>query len=304
MPMTCGDAQLWKELLMNAKHFRIEPGSNVDLAKHPPGFTSKYSDKGEVQQKLLSDLEKLREFQEVLYAEDSYALLIVIQALDAAGKDSVIKHVMSGINPQGCSVASFKEPSAEELDHDYLWRCHKSLPRRGMIGIFNRSYYEEVLTVRIHPEFLDRQKLPAPFRGKDIWKNRMEDINCFERYCVRNGIVLLKFFLNVSKEEQKKRFLERLGRPEKNWKFSERDVSERKCWDEYHDVYREVLSKTSTSWAPWYVIPADHKWFTRVAVAEIVVDTLQSLHLSYPDIGDDQRRRFGKIKGMLEKEGS
>jgi len=252
------------------------------LKEYDPASTGRFKDKEEAAKKLADDVEKLTALQDVLYAQNNYALLIIVQAMDAAGKDGVIKHVMSGVNPQGCQVVSFKAPSAEELDHDYLWRCVKQVPERGRIGIFNRSYYEEVLIVRVHPGILQSQKIPPALIGKDIWKARFEQINSYEKYLTRNGVVILKFFLNVSKKEQKKRFLERIDNPEKNWKFSADDVKERAHWDEYMRAYEEIFSHTSTEWAPWYIIPADRKWFTRAAVANVIVDTLQSLGLRYP----------------------
>jgi len=222
--------------------------------------------------------------------------------MDAAGKDSVIKHVMSGVNPQGCRVVSFKEPSSEELRHDYLWRCSRELPPRGFLGIFNRSYYEEVLTVRIHPEFLEKQHLPKSARGPGIWDHRFEDINHFERYLTRNGYTIVKFFLHVSKEEQKKRFLERLDEPEKNWKFSASDVRERGFWHDYQKAYEEMLSRTSTPWAPWYVIPADHKWFTRIAVADILLNNMKDLRCTYPEVGKGAKRDLANARRLLERE--
>ena len=288
---------------MNTNQILVQPGSKVNLDKYDPAFIGKFTDKEKCEVKLRSDIEKLSEYQEILYADNRYALLIIVQAMDAAGKDSIIKHVMSGVNPQGCRISSFKQPSTEELRHDFLWRCVRELPPRGWIGIFNRSYYEEVLTVRVHPELLERQNLPASLRGSDIWKNRFEDINCFERYCVRNGIIILKYFLNVSREEQKKRLLERLDKKEKHWKFSGQDIVERKYWQQYRRAYEEVLSRTSTTWAPWYVIPADHKWFTRIAVADSIVGTLDRLHLSYPRLTKEESQRLQKTKKWLKEEG-
>lgn len=222
--------------------------------------------------------------------------------MDAAGKDGTIKHVMSGVNPQGCQVFSFKTPSAEELDHDYLWRCFKCLPERGRIGIFNRSYYEETLAVRVHPEFLAKQQLPAESKGKGIWKRRFEEINNFEKYLVNNGIIVLKFFLNVSKEEQKNRFLERIEIPEKNWKLSPNDAKEREFWDDYMEAYEDLFNHTSTSWAPWHIIPADNKWFMRLAVADIICAKLKELDLKYPTVSDNQKQELLKVKEMLENE--
>jgi PPK2 family polyphosphate:nucleotide phosphotransferase len=237
--------------------------------------------------------------QDVLYAGDTYALLLVFQALDAAGKDGTIKHVMSGVNPQGCEVTSFKAPSHEELDHDYLWRSAKQLPQRGRIGIFNRSYYEEVLVVRVHPDLLAQQHLPALRKGESIWRRRFEEINCFERYLVSNGTIILKFFLNVSKSEQKSRFLKRIEQKEKNWKFSAADIRERQYWDVYMEAYEEMFNRTSTDWAPWFIIPADHKWSTRLCVSEIIVATLKSLGLKYPKVSEEELAQLQKAKAEL-----
>src|SRR5207245_788829 len=252
---------------------------------------------------LETDINRLAEYQDVLYAQDTHALLIIFQALDAAGKDGTIKHVMSGVNPQGTQVFSFKQPSAEELDHDYLWRYHKAVPERGRIGIFNRSYYEEVLVVRAHPEFLHAAKLPPETIENDIWKQRFEQINDFEHYLVRNGVEILKFFLNVSREEQRRRFLARLDTPEKNWKFSLSDVKERAHWNDYQKAFEAVFNHTSTRWAPWYVIPADHKWFTRVAVADIIISKLKSLDLKYPTVSKDHMKELQIARELLESEG-
>jgi PPK2 family polyphosphate:nucleotide phosphotransferase len=235
----------------------------------------------------------------MLYAQDSWAVLLIFQAMDAAGKDGTIKHVMSGVNPQGCQVTSFKSPSAEDLDHDYLWRCVKSLPARGHIGIFNRSYYEETLVVRVHPEFLEKQKVPPELVTKDIWKERYKDIRSFERYLTRNGVVIRKFFLHVSKKEQKKRFLDRLENPEKNWKFSANDAKERGFWDDYMQAYEDMIRHTATKDAPWYVVPADNKWFTRLVVAAAVVGTLGSLDLRYPKVGAEKLKEFAAAKRSL-----
>ncbi len=279
----------------------IPPGKHIGLKDYDPGFTGKYKNKQEAVEKLQKDLSCLSSLQEVLYAQNRYSLLLIFQAMDAAGKDSVIKHVMSGINPQGCQVYGFKAPSHEELDHDFLWRCLKCLPERGRIGIFNRSYYEEVLIVRVHPQFLDAQHLP-PMNGRDIWKERYEDINCVERYLARNGTVILKFFLNVSREEQKQRFLRRIEEPEKHWKFSAKDVAEREHWKDYMDAYESMLNHTSTEWAPWYVIPADRKWFTRAAVADIITSRLEKLDLHFPRITEEGRQQLAAAKVALEKE--
>jgi PPK2 family polyphosphate:nucleotide phosphotransferase len=288
---------------MNHENFIVPPGKKITLKDFDPDFTGKFKTKDEAQEKLRADIEKLAALQDVLYAQDTYALLLIFQAMDAAGKDGIIKHVMSGVNPQGCQVFSFKAPSSEELDHDYLWRSMKALPERGRIGIFNRSYYEEVLVVRVHPEILDGQRIPKEEKdGKNIWQKRFEDINNFERYLSRNGIVILKFFLNVSKKEQKKRFLERIDTPEKNWKFSAADVKERGHWNEYMNAYEDAFNHTSTEWAPWYIIPADHKWFTRAAVADVIVAKLKSLDLKYPTVSEERKQELLKAKEMLENE--
>lgn len=250
------------------------------------------------------NLAELAEAQDLLYADDRYALLLIFQAMDAAGKDGTIKHVMSGVNPQGCQVYSFKRPSDEELDHNFLWRCMRCLPERGRIGIFNRSYYEEVLVVRVHPELLERQQLPPGRRGKSFWRARYEDINSFEQHLVRNGTVIVKFFLNVSKEEQKRRFLDRLEHPEKNWKFSPNDVAERKHWNTYMESYEDAISATSTPWAPWYVIPADHKWAARAIVADVITSTLKSMDLRYPQpSAEDETARVEARDLLLQEDG-
>jgi PPK2 family polyphosphate:nucleotide phosphotransferase len=279
-----------------------QPGSKIKLKDYDAKYTGKYQNKQEAVQKLEDDILKLEQYQDVLYAQNTYALLIMFQAMDAAGKDGTIKHVMSGVNPQGCQVFSFKSPSTEELDHDYLWRCFKCLPERGRIGIFNRSYYEEVLVVRVHPEFLAKQQLPPEAKGKDIWKRRFEEINNFEKYLVDNGIIVLKFFLNVSKEEQKKRFLERIEMPDKNWKLSPNDAKERELWDDYMTAYEDTFNHTSTPWAPWHIIPADHKWFMRLAVADIICAKLKELNLKYPTVTEEQKQGLIKVKELLENE--
>lgn len=283
--------------------FLVPPGQKISLARdYDPGYKADFIKKEDAAEKLREGVELLAKYQDMLYAQNRHALLLVFQAMDAAGKDGTIKHVMSGINPQGCDVYSFKAPSSEELDHDYLWRCGKRLPERGRIGIFNRSYYEETLVVRVHPELLAAQQLPEGLDGKDIWKRRFEEINHFERYLVDNGIVVLKFFLNVSKAEQKKRFLKRIDRPEKNWKFSAADVKERAHWDAYMEAYEDVFNHTSTKWAPWYIIPADRKWFTRLAVAAIIYQTLNDLNLSYPTVSEEHQQELSKVREILESE--
>jgi len=287
---------------MNHEPFLVPPGKKVRLSDFDPRFTGKFRQKEDAREKLATDIDQLAKYQDILYAQDTKALLVIFQALDAAGKDSVIKHVMSGVNPQGTEVYSFKAPSAEELDHDYLWRCHRAIPERGRIGIFNRSYYEEVLVLRVHPEFLQAQKLPSKSMKKDIWQWRFDQINDFERYLVRNGIEIIKFFLNVSKEEQRQRFLARLNTPEKNWKFSLSDVQERGHWDDYHEAFEDVFRHTSTKWAPWYIIPADHKWFTHVAVADIIVAKLKSMDLKYPSVSKARLKELDRARKILENE--
>jgi PPK2 family polyphosphate:nucleotide phosphotransferase len=290
---------------------RVPTDKKVRLKDYNPGWkqTAEFEELGKValkeraKQQLEENLAALAEAQSLLYANDRYAVLIVLQAMDAAGKDGTIKHVMSGVNPQGCQVFSFKKPSAEELDHNFLWRYMRSLPERGRIGIFNRSYYEDVLVVKVHPELLGRQ-LPREKEkvGKKFWEARYEDINAFERHLVRNGTVVLKFFLHVSKDEQKRRFLERLDRPEKNWKFSPADLAERGHWDDYTAAYEDALSATSTEWAPWYVIPADYKWITRSAVADIVTTAIRGLNLSYPEVTPEQRKLLDEARTKLANE--
>jgi PPK2 family polyphosphate:nucleotide phosphotransferase len=290
--------------------FRVRPGKKLKLKDHDPGWaqTKELKELGKEAVKeranavLEESLKELADAQELLYADDRYAVLIILQAMDAAGKDSTIKHVMSGVNPQGCQVTSFKKPSDEELDHTFLWRCMKRLPARGCIGIFNRSYYEELLVVKVHPEVLEHQKLPPGKRGKSFWEARYDDINAFERHLARNGTVVLKFFLHVSKEEQKRRFLERLDRPEKNWKFSVADLAERAFWDDYMAAYEDALAATSTDEAPWYVVPADYKWVTRSVVADVVTRTILALDLRYPEPTDAQRASLAEARRKLEAE--
>ena len=285
------------------KRLIVPPGSKISLAKdYDPAHKPDSVNKEEADELLQKGLAELVELQNKLYAQDTYAMLIIFQAMDAAGKDGTIKHVMSGVNPQGCQVYSFKAPSEEELDHDYLWRSFKALPERGRIGIFNRSHYEETLIVRVHPEILARQRIPAESKDKKIWKRRFSEINAFEKYLVANGIVVLKFFLHVSKEEQKKRFLERIERPEKNWKFSVNDVKERGLWDEYMKAYEDIFNNTSTEWAPWHIIPADRKWFTRLAVGWVILDKLRKLKLKYPTVSEQHKQELLKAKEILENE--
>jgi PPK2 family polyphosphate:nucleotide phosphotransferase len=258
------------------------------------------SDEKAAREALQEGVEHLAEYQDMLYAQDRWSLLLIFQAMDAAGKDGTIKHVMSGVNPQGVQVYSFKAPSPEELDHDYLWRCMKNIPERGRIGIFNRSYYEEVLVVRVHPEILERQKIPPELVTKRVWQERFEDIRNFERYLTRNGVVIRKFFLHVSKAEQKRRFLARLDEPRKNWKFSASDAAERRHWREYQSAYEDVIRETSSEEAPWYVVPADHKWFTRLVVAAAIVDALAGLDLQYPKLTAEQRRALAAARRELQ----
>jgi PPK2 family polyphosphate:nucleotide phosphotransferase len=284
------------------EEFRVPEGRKLRLKDRDPGDTGKFRSKDEAQERLRQGVERLSDLQDRLYAQDSWALLLIFQAMDAAGKDGTIAHVMSGVNPQGCQVFSFKAPSAEELDHDFLWRTNRCLPERGRIGVFNRSYYEEVLVVRVHPEILSAQRLPRAVVTKDLWKERFEDIRNAERYYTRNGLVIRKFFLHVSKEEQRRRFLARLDDPKKHWKFSLGDAKERAHWDEYMEAYEEMLENTSTDDAPWYVVPADRKWFTRMAVAEIVVDTLEGLDLKYPKVTPEKTAELKAARKALEQE--
>ena len=279
-----------------------KPGKKISLDDYDPDFTGGL-DKKKAGELLQRGVEELAAEQDKLYAQNTYGILIVFQAMDAAGKDGTIKHVMSGINPQGCQVWSFKAPSAEERDHDYLWRSMKALPERGRIGIHNRSYYEEVLVARVHPEILKSQQLPENKKQeRDIWDERYDQIRCFERYLVDNGIIVLKFFLNVSKKEQKKRFLERIDNPEKNWKFSATDAKERAHWKDYMKAYQDAFTSTSTKWAPWYIIPADNKWFMRLAVAAIVYKTMKDLKLKYPDVTEAQKKDLQEAKRILMAE--
>jgi PPK2 family polyphosphate:nucleotide phosphotransferase len=285
-----------------AEPFRISKGKNFRLKDVDPDDTlefTKEEDKPRAKEVLAMGVAALAELQDKLYAQDKWAVLLIFQAMDAAGKDGAIKHVMSGVNPQGCQVNSFKSPSAEDLDHDFLWRCMKHLPNRGQIGIFNRSYYEEVLVVRIHPEFLAKQKMPPKLVGKRIWEERFEDIRNFEQYLARNGVVVRKFFLHVSKKEQKRRFLDRIDDPLKNWKFSSNDANERDFWDDYMEAYEQMIQETATKEAPWYVVPADNKWFTRVVVAAAVIETLASLDLAYPKVDETKLKELAAAKKKL-----
>jgi PPK2 family polyphosphate:nucleotide phosphotransferase len=279
----------------------VSPSQKIDLADYDSAYTGEFLDKEAAKIKLAAGIEKLAEYQQVLYAHNKFAVLVIFQAMDAAGKDSTIKHVMSGINPQGCQVFSFQAPSVEELDRDYLWRIHKSLPERGRIGIFNRSHYEEVLITRVHPELLTAQNLPHLNLNK-IWHQRFEEINDFERYLTNNGTIIIKFFLHLSKHEQKRRFLERIETPAKNWKFSAADIKERAHWDDYQAAYTDMLNHTSTKSAPWYIIPADRKWFTRLAVADIICNRLKELNLTYPTLTSPQIEQLSAAKQILERE--
>jgi len=284
-----------------AKPFRITDGGKFRLKDIDPGDTLDLTseDKPRAKEALAMGVEALAELQDMLYAQDRWGVLVIFQAMDAAGKDGAIKHVMSGVNPQGCEVYSFKSPSAEDLDHDFMWRCMKCLPERGRIGIFNRSYYEETLVVRVHPEFLEKQKLPPQLVTKGVWNDRFEDIRNIERYLTRNGIAIHKFFLHVSKKEQKRRFLERLENPEKNWKFSPNDAKEREFWSDYMNAYEDMIQQTATKDAPWYVVPADNKWFTRVVVAAAIIDALASLDLHYPKVGKEKLQELAATRRAL-----
>lgn len=300
--MHMSEKQIIKTARKLARPFRITNGAKFRLKDVNPGDTLDFSpeDKSELKERLTAaGIRTLAALQDKLYADDKWAVLLIFQAMDAAGKDSTIKHVMSGVNPQGCQVFSFKAPSAEELDHDYLWRCITRLPNRGHIGIFNRSYYEETLVVRVHPELLEKQKLPPQLVGKHIWKERFADIRHFERYLTHNGIVVRKFFLHVSKKEQKKRFLERIEDPNKNWKFSAGDIEEREYWDEYMAAYEDMIRNTATPEAPWYVVPADNKWFTRIVVAAAIIETLVDLDLKYPQVGPAKQKELAAAKRAL-----
>jgi PPK2 family polyphosphate:nucleotide phosphotransferase len=292
------------------EHVRVEPGTSAALADRDPGWTggpdfaelSRDDLKAEAKAILKRDVEELSQAQELLWASDTRALLVVFQAMDAAGKDSAIEHVMSGVNPQGVQVVGFKQPSAEELDHAFLWRISKAAPERGRIGIFNRSHYEEVVALRVHPEWVEKQRLPDGDRGAQFWAERYEDINAFERHLDRNGTAIVKFFLHVSKAEQKRRFLARLDEPHKEWKFNAADVAERARWDEYMAAYEDALTATSTQWAPWYVIPADHKWLTQALVAAILVDTIQGLDLRWPEVSEQEHEANVEARRRLEAE--
>jgi PPK2 family polyphosphate:nucleotide phosphotransferase len=287
---------------MDTSRFRVRPGETLHLRRHRPDDTGPFKHKRKAAGRLERGIQRLAVLQERLYAHNRWAVLLIFQALDAAGKDSAIKHVMSGLNPQGTQVYSFKRPSEEELDHDYLWRTTRALPERGRIGIFNRSYYEEVLIVRVRPDVLARQKLPPPLVTRNLWRDRYEDINAFERYLTRNGTIIRKFFLYLSKDEQRRRFLARLDEPSKHWKFDPADLDERDRWDEYVRAYEQALSRTSTRHAPWFIVPADHKWFTRLVIAELVIEALESLDLAFPAVAKAQLDALAEARKRLGSE--
>ena len=297
--------RIFKQTRELVRPFRVTDGDRFRLKDFDPGDTLdlKSGDKPRAQEALAAGVDALAILQDMLYAQDRWGVLLIFQAMDAAGKDGAIKHVMSGVNPQGVEVYSFKSPSAEDLDHDYLWRCMKRLPERGRIGIFNRSYYEETLIVRVHAEFLSNQRLPPELITKDIWKHRFQDIRSFERYLVRNGIIIRKFFLHVSKKEQKRRFLERVEEPFKNWKFSASDMKERQFWGQYMEAYEDMIRQTATQDAPWFVVPADNKWFTCVIIAAAVIDALGSLNLRYPEVEEAKLKELAAVKKELTKKG-
>src|SRR5450755_4815326 len=282
-----------------AKTFRVDSGKHFRLKDYNPADTGHGRSEDNAKEALLEGIARTAELQDQLYAQGNWSILLIFQAMDAAGKDGAISHVMSGINPQGCQVYSFKVPTSTDLQHDFLWRTTCSLPERGHIGIFNRSYYEEVLIVRVHPEILKSQKTPPSLVGKKIWKERFEDICCFERHMARSGTVIRKFFLHVSKKEQKSRFLARLEEPEKNWKFSAADIRKRQCWDDYQTAYEDMIRNTATEEAPWYVVPADNKWFTRLVVSTVLVDTLESLDLAYPKVDEAKRKELAAARKIL-----
>ena len=284
-----------------AKAYCIESGKHFQLKDYDPADTAHWHSKEHADEALQQDIAKMAELQDKLYAQDSWSLLLIFQAMDAAGKDGAVKHVMSGVNPEGCQVYSFKAPSETELQHDFLWRTTRDLPERGHIGIFNRSYYEEVLVVRVHPEVLKGQKIPPSLMTKDIWEQRFEDIRNFETHMACNGTVIRKFFLHLSKKEQKARFLARLDQPEKNWKFSAADVRERECWDDYQKAYEEMIQNTASKHAPWYVVPADNKWFTRLVISAAVVEALEDLDLCYPEVDGEKRKQLEAAKKALLK---
>jgi PPK2 family polyphosphate:nucleotide phosphotransferase len=284
-----------------ANSYRIDDGKHFRLKDVDPADTGHWESGEQAKEQLQKDIERMEELQSMLYAQDQWAVLLIFQAMDAAGKDGTIKHVMSGVNPEGCQVHSYKTPSETELQHDFLWRTSRDLPERGHIGIFNRSYYEEVLVVRVHPELLKGEKMSPSLISKDIWKERFEDIHCFERHMARSGTVIRKFFLHLSKKEQKRRFLARLDVPDKNWKFSEADIHERARWDDYQDAYEDMIRHTASKQAPWYVVPADNKWFTHMVVAAAIVDALEELNLSYPKVDAAKRKEIAAARRILLK---
>jgi PPK2 family polyphosphate:nucleotide phosphotransferase len=285
-----------------ADKFRVDSGKHFRLKDYDPADTGHWKSKEHAGEALQEGIARTAELQDKLYAQNNWALLLIFQAMDAAGKDGAIKHVMSGVNPQGCEVHSFKVPSEEELQHDFLWRSYRVLPERGHIGVFNRSYYEEVLVVRVHPEILKTQRTPPSLVTNRIWDERFEDICCLEQHMARSGTVIRKFFLHLSRQEQKKRFLKRLEEPEKNWKFSASDVRERKCWDDYQQAYEDMIRNTAKKHAPWYIVPADNKWFTRLVISTVIVDTLESLDLQYPKVEADKKKELVAARKQLEKE--
>jgi PPK2 family polyphosphate:nucleotide phosphotransferase len=283
------------------KSYRVDDGKHFRLKDFDPADTGHWKSVDEAKEQVQKDIQRMADLQSMLYAQNRWSLLLIFQALDAAGKDGTIKHVMSGVNPEGCQVHSFKTPSATELQHNFLWRTTQALPERGQIGIFNRSYYEEVLVVRVHPAVLENELVPPSLISKDIWKERFEDIHCFERHMARNGTVIRKFFLHLSKKEQKKRFLARLDEPEKHWKFSEADIHEREFWNDYQDAYEDMIRHTSTKHSPWYVVPADNKWFTHLVVAAAIVETLEELNLSYPKVDAAKLKKIAAARRTLSK---
>jgi PPK2 family polyphosphate:nucleotide phosphotransferase len=283
------------------KSYRVDDGKHFRLKEFDPADTGHWDSVEEAKEQLQKDIQRMEELQDKLYAQDRWSVLLIFQAMDAAGKDGTIKHVMSGVNPEGCQVHSFKVPSQAELQHDFLWRTTQALPERGHIGIFNRSYYEEVLVVRVHPPVLESQLVPPSLITKDIWKERFEDINCFERHMGRNGTVIRKFFLHLSKKEQKRRFLARLDEPEKHWKFSAADIQERECWDDYQEAYEDMIRHTASKQAPWYVVPADNKWFTHLVVAAAIVQTLEELDLCYPKVDGEKLKEIAAARRILLK---
>lgn len=298
-----GERNIPLDFKTSLKPFRVDHGEKFRLKNHDPSSTRGYETGEDAKETLAKGVSALSDMQQMLYAQDHWALLLIFQAMDAAGKDGAIRHVMSGVNPQGCQVYSFKAPSTEELNHDFLWRTNKCIPERGRIGIFNRSYYEETLVVRVHPEFLRHQSMPPELITKNIWKERYEDINAMEQHLTRNGIVIRKFFLNISRAEQKRRFLRRLEDPDRNWKFSAADAKERLYWDDYMEAYEDTIRQTATPHAPWYVVPADNKWYTRLVVAAAIIDTLQGLDLQYPKVDQAKKKELELSRRMLVRNG-